>query len=432
MNLRVAIVVAFVLSPSGVVSGAGTEPAKKPSVPAAVRSFLDNKCIGCHQGPKAPAGFDLKTLAFDLTDTHTLNRGVRIHDAVQRGQMPPGGKSTVKSTEREGFVRLLGRPIAEFETLRAATEGRAVLRRLNRYEYENTIRDVLSAPWLQLRDSLPEDGLVSRFNKSGQALDISHVQMARYMETAEDALRQVLRASQEPSVSKRYYARDQKRFINRMKYSPFNRHPERATIPILGFTAQPGVIAETEPISVGDKDPATRDVEGYATPAGNYVGNEHHFDGFVAPTGGKYRLGLNAFSLWIHTIHEKGGKGVMYWRPNRSKTERGRTLEPVTLYALSRGGEKRLLTSFDVGPEPSLHEIEVYLLPGEQILPDAARLFRSRPGFTGSPEATEAGMPGVAYRWMDVTGPLASSEKQDSYRVLFGDLPASRAKDGAV
>src|SRR5215470_7973675 len=84
-----------------------------------------------------------------------------------------------------------------------ADQGRSVLRRLNRYEYENTVRDLLSAPWLQLRDSLPEDGLVNRFNKSGQALDVSHVQMARYMEAAELAIRAVVAASDQPEFQKR-------------------------------------------------------------------------------------------------------------------------------------------------------------------------------------------------------------------------------------
>ena len=59
----------------------------------------------------------------------------------------------------------------------------------------------------------------------------------------------------------------------------------------------------------------------------------------------------------------------------------------MTLYALRRGGERRLLGSFDVGPEPAVHEMDVSLQPNEQIMPDASRLFRSRPTFTGSPDA---------------------------------------------
>jgi hypothetical protein len=318
------------------------------------------------------------------------------------------------------------------ERKHAATAGRAVMRRLNRYEYENTVRDLLAAPWLHLRDSLPEDGILNRFNKSGQALDVSHVQMSRYIETAESALRAVLSAAKFPQQTKRYYAREQRRLINRMRYTPFNRHPERASIPILGFEAQPDVLAETAPMTVGDSDPKTRDLEGFATPAGNYVGNEHHFDQFAAPVGGRYRIRLNAFSIWIHTNYGKEGHRLVYYRPNRHKTSRGRTTEPLTIYALSKGGGKRLLGSFDLTPEPILHDLDVYLLPGEQILPDAARLFRSRPGFIGSPDATAEGMPGVAYRWMDVTGPVDDTTSQESFRRLFGDLATSRDAEGVT
>jgi len=116
-------------------------------------------------------------------------------------------------------VALLALPSA------ATTPDRSVLRLLNRYESENTIRDFLAAPWLQLKDSLPEDGLVQRFNKSEQALDVSHVQMTRYMEAGEQAMRRVVAASDQPQIEKRYYAREQKRFLGRMRYSSFKHAP---------------------------------------------------------------------------------------------------------------------------------------------------------------------------------------------------------------
>ena len=379
-------------------------------VPEATRGFLGKNCVGCHAGAKAPAGLDLSRLDFDLDNAETLSRWVRVHDAVDKGSMPPG-KTTV---DRKGFASALARPLIEHTRLRNSSNGRAVLRRLNRYEYENTMRDLLSAPWLQLRDSLPEDGIVSRFNKAGQALDVSHVQMSRYMETADQALRLVLDASRQKEETRRYYARDQKRLQGRMRYTPFNRHPERASIPILGFDAQPDVLNEKAPMTVGPGNPAVRELEGFATPASTYVGNEYHFDQFAAKTGGHYKLRLNAFSLWIHTFYgalHRGDK-VEYWRPDREKTSRGRTVEPLTIYAYRPGGEKRLLKTIDLGPEPTAHEMDVYLLPGEMILPDAARLFRSRPGFIGSPDATKDGMPGVAYRWLEISGPMHPPESR--------------------
>jgi hypothetical protein len=390
--------------------------------PPAVRAFLDRNCTSCHSGARAPAGLDLKTLLLQPADPHNFSRWVRVHDAVRDGAMPPRG--TPAPDGRPAFLAALAKPLIAHESTRVQQQGRAVLRRLNRYEYENTVRDLLAARWLQLRDSLPEDGVINRFNKVGQALDVSHVQMARYMETAESAIRQVLAAARQPEETRRYYAREQKRFQNRMRYSSFNRHPERATIPILGFAAQPDVLAEKVPFTVGAADPAIRELEGFATPAGNYVGNEHHWDQFAAPSGGRYRLRFNAFSLWINTIftNESRKRADPWWTPNRESTEKGRTTEPVTIYALSPGGEKRWLGWFDVDPDPAVHELEVDLLPGERILPDAARLFRSRPGFTGSPDASKHGMPGVAYRWMEVTGPVENAAARLGVRRLFGGL----------
>ena len=86
------------------------------------------------------------------------------------------------------------------------------------------MRDLLSAPWLQLRGQFPEDGEAHRFNKVGDALDMSHVQLNRYLAAADYALRQAMAKQVEapqPKVT-RYYARDQRSFTGPMKFSVFN------------------------------------------------------------------------------------------------------------------------------------------------------------------------------------------------------------------
>src|SRR5580698_2811331 len=188
------------------------------SMPPTVKALIAKNCAVCHRPPNPPLGIDLTALTFNLSDVDTFGRWVRIHDAVRDAKMPPGGRNLLKDTDRAAFVNGIAEPMIAFENLRAATAGRAVLRRLNRYEYENSIRELLSAPWLQLKDSLPEDGLDHHFNKSGQALDVSYVQMSAYMEASEHAIRLVLNAANRPEAQQRYYARDQNRFIGRMKY----------------------------------------------------------------------------------------------------------------------------------------------------------------------------------------------------------------------
>jgi hypothetical protein len=420
------VVFGGVLSSPGFVYAADAKNASEP-MPPNLKALIVKNCSVCHHPPSPPLGIDLTTLTFNLSEVDTFGRWVRIHDAVRDGKMPPGGRNVLKEEDRETFVKAVAQPLIAYEHLRAVTEGRAVLRRLNRYEYENSIRELLSAPWLQLKDSLPEDGLDHHFNKSGLALDVSYVQVSAYMEVAEHAIRLVVNAANQPEVQQRYYARDQKRFIGRMQYSYFNHSPERAMIPILGFDAQPDVLKEKVAVSVGESDPKTRELEAFATPGSTFQGNQYSFDQFTSAVGGRYHLRFNAYSIWIHTIWGTLGSKDRkpWWHPDREKTSRGRTIEPMTIYALRRGGEKRLLGSFDVGPEPGIHEMDVYLLPDEQIQPDASRLFRSRPGFTGSPDASEAGMPGVAYRWMEVNGPMKDVRSGEGFHRLFGNLPAS-------
>ena len=83
-------------------------------------------------------------------------------------------------------------------------------RRLNRYEYENALRDLLNVPWAQVKDKLPLDGEAYRFNKSGEALDVSFVQMERYLTAADYAMRQAMSAAFErpETTVRKIYARD--------------------------------------------------------------------------------------------------------------------------------------------------------------------------------------------------------------------------------
>jgi hypothetical protein len=99
---------------------------------------------------------------------------VLVHDRVAAGEMPPKKKARPDPAELEAFTQSVASALTAVEQERSAREGRATQRRLNRYEYENALRDLLHAPWLQIKDWLPEDGEAHRFNKSGDALDISH------------------------------------------------------------------------------------------------------------------------------------------------------------------------------------------------------------------------------------------------------------------
>ena len=150
-------------------------------MPAGRAAFLEAHCAGCHNDVDRKGGLDLEALAFNPADPANLQRWVRIHDRITAGEMPPEGKRRPEPAAAAEFTRTLGAELAAADADRIAREGRAGRRRLNGHEYENALRDLLSAPWLQIRGQFPEDGEAHRFNKSGSALDVSHVHLARYL-----------------------------------------------------------------------------------------------------------------------------------------------------------------------------------------------------------------------------------------------------------
>src|SRR6185312_17278691 len=83
----------------------------------------------------------------------------------------------------------------------AAAEGRARLRRLNRTEYVNTLRDLLGAEVDP--ETLPEDGSAAGFDNVDAALDLSSTLLERYLDSADAALDAVFVKGSKPQAVKK-------------------------------------------------------------------------------------------------------------------------------------------------------------------------------------------------------------------------------------
>lgn len=406
-------------------------------VPAAVDALIEQRCASCHDDVEKKGGLDLTGLKFEPANAGNFATWVKVFDRVSAGEMPPKKKPRPAPAEVAAFTQALSSALTAAERKRVAAEGRATQRRLNRYEYENALRDLLQAPWLQVKDSLPEDGEAFRFNKSGDALDVSHVQMARYLTAADYALRQVAANAGERPVTRtvRYYAREQRSFVGPMKFTVFNTAPERATFPVLGTKAQPEVRRGDAPATVGAADPSQRDLEAVGLVASTYEPLEPKFNQFKAPVAGHYRLRLSAYSVWVGPTKSAPGKPDRWWIPDLDNVSPGRRSEPILVYSETPPRLLRWLGKFDASPEPTVHELDVWLLEGETVRPDAARFFRSRPGAGRwqNPIAEKDGQPGVAFRWLEVVGPIYEQWPTAGHRLLFGDLPVKKpARAGAT
>jgi hypothetical protein len=409
-----------------------------------VGTFLDRYCTGCHNPTDRKGRLDLESVGFEADSRSNLALWIKIHDRVSAGEMPPKEKRRPDAALREEFTQALAATVTSVEEEAAAREGRTVQRRLNRYEYENAVRDLLHVPWAQVMNKLPQDGEAYRYNKSGEALDISHVQMARYLSAADYALREAVRQQFErpDNATRRFYARDEPSLRN---FWPRENGtlPDRLSFPVLDSHAQPDVRAGRAPAT----SPETREREATGKVASTFSdAGGYSWSQFRAPIAGRYKLRFRGYTIWVggggigRWFFEGQGaeKSPVYWqpawhRPNLDEVWPGRRTEPIGVYAAS-SGQRRAVGAFDFRPEPTTHEIDVTLASGEIIQTDGSRLFRTRVNGTDeqyvNPLAQPDGMPGYAVQWLEVEGPLDHDDVAAGYRLLFDDLPLRRASAG--
>ena len=384
--------------------------------PAIVINFVQQHCVDCHSADSPEGGLNLVSLSEQSMSGSAFDVWTKVHDRVIAREMPP--KSKLSEAEIRPINDVLFDNLVELDRLELASSGRTVWRRMNRYEYENSVRQLLGAPWLQLKTVLPEDGELQRFNKIGEALDTSHVNLARYMQAADYALREVTAktpTSPEKTIQ-RFYAREQRSFSGKVRFTEFNRSPERATFPLVDYEADLEVLNDTDkPFTVGDSDPEKREREAFGVVASSYEPIEPRFSNFKAPESGRYRLRFKGYTFWA------AGEEKKWWRPDREKISRGRRSEPIAIYSVSTPRQLRKLGEFDFQIEPTVQELDVYLLAGESIQPDAVRLFRSRPSNWHNPLAERDGMPGVAFSYLEVEGPIVDHWPTQGHQLLYGN-----------
>ena len=208
--------------------------------PGELQSFLENHCLDCHDGETQKGELNLGSLGFELGQGETFNTWVIVHDKVQAGKMPPKKKRRPEANELVAFLKPLATALGQADRERVLKAGRATVRRLNRFEFENSLRERLRAPWLLVADMLPEDGTAHLFNKVGERLDVSHVQITKFYEVAEYALRAVLDTVAHKSNTQKFYAREEGHMKSALRWKPnIQTAATRASIPLLGITPQP-------------------------------------------------------------------------------------------------------------------------------------------------------------------------------------------------
>ncbi len=157
------------------------------SMPAESRGFLDRNCVACHAGEQAQAGIRLDGSGIDWTSGEATALWERVYDVLETKLMPPRGAGQPSEVERERMAGWL-----EGQLLSHTASGASVPRRLNRYEYENSIRSLFNLPDFEVPHSFPADDSRHGFDNNGEGLVLSPPLMAQYLVLATHVADEVL------------------------------------------------------------------------------------------------------------------------------------------------------------------------------------------------------------------------------------------------
>jgi len=128
-----------------------------------------------------------------------------VAERLASGTMPPKTKPQPSAEDVKTVAAWLDAGLVAADAARQKAEGRAVLRRLNRVEYTNTLRDLLAID-VDLKNLLPEDETVDGFDNVGSALTISPVLLERYLEAADAALNAAIVKGPKPETTRMAFA----------------------------------------------------------------------------------------------------------------------------------------------------------------------------------------------------------------------------------
>jgi len=153
----------------------------------AARPFIEKHCASCHGEKKAKAGFRIDLLGSNLAAPKVAEQWKEVIDRINAGEMPPEDRPRPDVKQAAAFVGWVNGQLRELELVAKNAGGRIPMRRLNRDEYANTVRDLLKLDENLVRsltEELPADGKAEGFDRLGVALFFDQTQVERSLDVA--------------------------------------------------------------------------------------------------------------------------------------------------------------------------------------------------------------------------------------------------------
>lgn len=167
-----------------VARGQDEPPLRQAQFERRIRPFLAKYCFDCHSDETAEGGLALDGFA-KAAEIATTRRSAwqNVHDQLAGHVMPPEEAPQPNAAERKEIADWLRAALEECDCSGPVNPGHETIRRLTRFEYKNTIRDLLRVE-AKLADDFPADDVGYGFDNIGDVLTLSPLLLEKYLASA--------------------------------------------------------------------------------------------------------------------------------------------------------------------------------------------------------------------------------------------------------
>ncbi len=333
------------------------------------KQFFTQHCDKCHSGVNSKGDFVVASLTDDFSDKQNREQWLTVLEQLKEDNMPPKDKPRPQVKDVQNVMDWIITQAEKAAIACRETEGRVVMRRLNRSEYANTVRDLLGVE-VDLADLLPLDTSTSGFDNNAELLHTWSFLIRNYLDAADRVLDEAIANEPKPWILK-------KRFDIREEKSV------KATGSVYRHTDDGVAIFAT-------------------WESANIRVTMWNFRSHVR---GKYRFRISGYGF------QSEGKPITF---------------RVTAGTLKEVTEEHLIDYFAVPADtPTVVEFTEQLEPENRIRILAEGLPALPPAVekVGADKYTG---PGLVIQWVDVEGPLLESWPPPSHKAIFDDLKQTR------
>ncbi len=203
MKLRFTAILPALCAGLAAASGHAAENAAGPvTLKEHIQPLLKEFCVDCHNDEKHKGDFNMAPFLNNPNLIEHRKAWEKVLEFVESREMPPDKKPQPTQEQRDALMHFIEGQLSKADCTGPANPGKVTIRRLNKEEYKNTIRDLLGVHFEP--EDFPNDEVGYGFDNIGDVLSLPPMLMEKYLAAAEEIVQKavVLDAPSKP-VKKR-------------------------------------------------------------------------------------------------------------------------------------------------------------------------------------------------------------------------------------